>query len=91
MAEHRPAIKRGIRKRLLREAGGKCANPGCMNVRAQIHHIMEWYIYGTHDPNHMIAVCPTCHDEIVMPPARLPTTTVTGSRVPRMMGLPWQT
>jgi hypothetical protein len=25
---------------------------------------MEWYIYGTHDPNHMIAVCPTCHDEI---------------------------
>jgi hypothetical protein len=64
MADHRPAIKKGIRRRLLVEAGGKCANPGCVNGRPEIHHIMEWHVYGTHDPKDMIAVCPTCHDEI---------------------------
>jgi hypothetical protein len=31
-----------------------------------------------------------CTSSNVMPPARLPTTTVTGKRVPRMTGLPWQ-
>jgi hypothetical protein len=31
-----------------------------------------------------------CTSSNVMPPARLPTTTVTGKRVPRMSGLPWQ-
>jgi hypothetical protein len=61
---HRPMVKKGVRRRLLNEAGGKCANPGCPNTRAQIHHIMEWHIYGTHDPKDMIAVCPTCHEEI---------------------------
>ncbi len=64
VSEHRPAVKKGIRRRLLEEAGGKCANPGCTNTRAQVHHIMEWHIYGTHQPEDMIAVCPSCHDEI---------------------------
>ena len=64
MTEHRPAVKKGIKRRLLAEAGGKCANPGCTNTRVHIHHIMEWHIYGSHDPADMIAVCPSCHDEI---------------------------
>jgi hypothetical protein len=64
MANYRSKTPRAVKDRLIREAGDKCANPGCTTVRAQIHHIMEWHVYGTHDPDHMIAVCPSCHDEI---------------------------
>jgi hypothetical protein len=30
MAEYRPKMSNVMRKQLLREAGDKCANPGCM-------------------------------------------------------------
>jgi hypothetical protein len=46
---------------LYREAGKKCANPGCPNTLLELHHIREWCVYRTHDRAHMIAVCPTCH------------------------------
>ena len=64
MAQHRPEISNHVKKRLRREAGNKCANPGCPNVRTHLHHIREWAVYATHDAQHMIAVCPTCHDAI---------------------------
>jgi hypothetical protein len=49
---------------LIEESGNKCANPGCNNYRVHIHHIKEWAVYRTHDSEHLIAVCPSCHDEI---------------------------
>ncbi|KAE9640687.1 HNH endonuclease [Pseudomonas sp. PB103] len=55
-------IPRKIREGLLHESNGKCANPGCNNSRVEIHHIRQWSIYKAHDSEHMIAVCPTCHD-----------------------------
>lgn len=55
-------IKKHIKKSLIREAGGKCANPGCHNSRVEIHHIELWAVVKTHDEAHMIAVCPSCHD-----------------------------
>lgn len=64
MAQHRPAISNEIKEQLVREAGGKCANPGCPNLRTNFHHIINWAVYQTHDAQHMIAVCPSCHDAI---------------------------
>lgn len=62
MAAEKRSIPRKIREALLRESGGKCANPGCGNSRVEIHHIRQWAIYKAHDSDHMIAVCPSCHD-----------------------------
>ncbi len=46
------------------ETGGKCANPGCSTWRTHIHHIDEWAIYHSDDPEILIPVCPSCHDQI---------------------------
>jgi hypothetical protein len=61
MAQYRAYLSKGTKKRLVAEAGGKCANPGCLNRRTEFHHIREWAVYATHDEAHMIALCPTCH------------------------------
>jgi hypothetical protein len=47
---------------LIKEAGMKCANPGCSNYRVHIHHIKQWAIYQSNDEKDMIAICPVCHD-----------------------------
>ena len=62
MAIEKRSIPRKIREGLLHESNGRCANPGCNNSRAEIHHIRKWSIYKAHNSEHMIAVCPTCHD-----------------------------
>lgn len=64
MAKHRSQVPKGTARRLRKEAGGKCANPGCPVIRTQLHHIKPWAIYQSHDGSDMIAVCPSCHDEI---------------------------
>lgn len=55
-------IPKALKELLINESGGKCANPGCSNVRSEIHHIEHWAVVKTHDAKHMIAVCPSCHD-----------------------------
>lgn len=64
VAKHRTKIPDDMRTRLIAEAGGKCANPGCPVRLVQIHHIHEWAVYETHDENFMVAVCAACHDAI---------------------------
>lgn len=64
MATLRKAVPQKIKYNLIKEAGYKCANPGCANFRAHIHHIKRWAVYQLNDENSMIAVCPSCHDEI---------------------------
>jgi hypothetical protein len=64
MAKYRKHISNKMKLHLIKEAGMKCANPGCSNYRVQIHHIKEWAVYETHDKKHMIAICPTCHDTV---------------------------
>lgn len=59
--KHRPAVPNTICTALIKEAGFKCANPGCPNTLTELHHITEWHIYHTHDEKDMIAICPTCH------------------------------
>lgn len=62
MAKAQRNIPESIKHRLIDEAGGKCANPGCTNTRTQNHHIRQWAVYKAHEVEHMIAVCPSCHD-----------------------------
>jgi hypothetical protein len=76
MAKKRPDIPHPVKQRLIDGAGGKCANPGCASVRTHIHHIKEWAVYETHDTNHMIAICPTCHDAVHHGPLEIDDETV---------------
>ena len=52
------------KKKIREEQGGKCANPACPINRTHIHHIKEWSVYQSNDQEILIAVCPTCHDQI---------------------------
>jgi hypothetical protein len=60
-----------MRERLVAEAGGKCANPGCAVRLLEIHHIREWAVYQTHDQKYMIALCASCHDAVTRGDLRL--------------------
>ena len=62
MAQHQRKLPSDLKRKLIDEAGDKCANPGCSNWRVHIHHIQHWAVYKTHDSSHMIAICPSCHD-----------------------------
>ncbi len=53
-----------VRKTLIEEAGGKCANPGCPNQLIHIHHIERWHIHKAHNSESMVAICPACHDQV---------------------------
>lgn len=64
MAKYRSKIKANVKKGLLDESGGKCANPGCSNRLTQIHHIDEWHVYRSHRPAAMICICASCHDNV---------------------------
>jgi hypothetical protein len=64
MASRRSAVPVHIKRVLLDQAGYKCANPGCPNSLTEFHHIHEWRVYQTHDAEHMIAICPACHDAV---------------------------
>lgn len=64
MAERRPDVPAPMKRLLVEQAGGKCANPGCPNRLVELHHIREWHIYQTHDADHMIAICAACHDSV---------------------------
>lgn len=64
MADAQRKIKPALKRLLIDEAGGKCANPGCSNWRTHIHHIKHWAVYKTHGAADMIAICPSCHDAV---------------------------
>lgn len=64
MAKPRIKISPKMKEKLIKQAGGKCANPGCPTLRTEIHHIRQWAVYQTNDERHMIAICPTCHDAV---------------------------
>lgn len=61
MASHTRRIPTALKRQLVDELGGKCANPGCSSGSSHIHHIKHWAVYKSHDESEMIALCPTCH------------------------------
>ncbi len=62
MAQLQRNIRPELKRALIAEAGGKCANPGCSNWRVHIHHIKQWAVYKANEAPYMIAICPSCHD-----------------------------
>jgi hypothetical protein len=76
MAKQRQRISAEQKQRLVDEAGGKCANPGCAAYRTHLHHIREWAVYETNDEQHMIAICPSCHDAVHHGPLAIDDETV---------------
>lgn len=62
IAKLRIAVPKKTKLELIKEAGVKCANPGCASYRIHIHHIRQWAVYQTNDEKDMIAICPVCHD-----------------------------
>lgn len=61
-SERRKAVPASIKRQLYKEAGSKCANPGCPNRLLELHHIEHWHVCKTHNAKDMIAICPTCHE-----------------------------
>lgn len=57
----RPQPPAKIARQLRQESGFGCAE--CGNPIIEYHHIVEWSELNHFDPNHMVALCPTCHAE----------------------------
>jgi hypothetical protein len=55
-------IPTGIRRKLRQEAFFGCAK--CGSPILQYHHIVQFAKKQHHDPDHMIALCPTCHQSL---------------------------
>jgi hypothetical protein len=59
MLVKRPPIPSVLRRRVLIEAGHRCAV--CRNIQTDIHHIVPWANCKTHVYDNLIALCPNCH------------------------------
>lgn len=57
----RPPIPAGIRRRVLVEAGHRCAIPTCRYIEVDVHHIIPWSRCNAHEYDNLIALCPNCH------------------------------
>ena len=57
----RPAISMEIRRKVLIEAGHRCAIPHCSHTDVDLHHIIPWEQCKAHSPENLIALCPNCH------------------------------
>lgn len=57
----RPAISAEIERRVLVEAGHRCAIPTCRHIEVDIHHIVPWAQCQAHEYDNLIALCPNCH------------------------------
>lgn len=57
----RPAVPAELRRRVLVEAGHRCAIPTCRHMDVDIHHIVEWSEVRGHEYSNLIALCPNCH------------------------------
>jgi hypothetical protein len=57
----RPSIPAELRRRILTEAGHRCAIPTCRNPTTEIAHIEPWSKVRKHEYGDLIALCPNCH------------------------------
>ncbi len=57
----RPPIPEGLRRRVLVEAGHRCAIHTCRYPGVDVHHIIPWERCQKHDYDNLIALCPNCH------------------------------
>jgi len=61
MADVRPPVPAEIRRRVLVEAGHRCAIPTCRYIEIDVHHIVPWAQSQAHKYDNLIALCPNCH------------------------------
>lgn len=59
--DKRPAIPAAIERRVLVEAGHRCAIPTCRYIEVEIHHIIPWEKRRKHEYDNLIALCANCH------------------------------
>lgn len=59
----RDAIPADLRRRILVEAGHRCAIPTCRHIKVEIHHIVPWAKCRVHEYDNLIALCPNCHTQ----------------------------
>jgi len=59
--ESRPAIPMAIKRKILMEAGHRCAIPTCKKTPVELAHIVPWSTVKEHTFENLIALCPTCH------------------------------
>ena len=59
--EPRPSIPADLRRRILVEAGHRCAIPTCRHIEVEVHHIVPWANCREHSYDNLIALCPNCH------------------------------
>lgn len=57
----RPAIPTELKRRLLVEAGHRCAIPTCRVFTTEFAHIESWAIVQEHSYENLIVLCPNCH------------------------------
>ena len=58
---NRPAIPNELRRRVLVEAGHRCAIPTCRHIDVDVHHIIPWKKCKEHKYENLITLCPNCH------------------------------
>lgn len=59
--EERLSIPAELRRKVLVEAGHRCALPTCRSLDVDIHHIIFWEICKEHKYDNLIALCPNCY------------------------------
>lgn len=57
----RPPIPSKLKRRILVEAGHRCAIPTCRHPTTEIAHIVPWNKVKKHEYENLIALCPNCH------------------------------
>lgn len=57
----RPAIPTELKRRLLVEAGHRCAIPTCRAFTTEFAHIEPWTTVQDHSYENLIVLCPNCH------------------------------
>ena len=57
----RPSIPSDLKRKILVEAGHRCAIPTCRYIDVEVHHIVPWSKRQSHEYNNLIALCPNCH------------------------------
>ena len=61
MTDERTAIPAELKRRVLIEAGHRCAIHTCRHIDTEIHHIIPWEKRKRHEYENLIALCPNCH------------------------------
>lgn len=61
MIDDRSPIPADLRRRVLVEAGHRCAIATCRHIEVDVHHIVPWAQCQAHEYENLICLCPNCH------------------------------